>query len=181
MSINHRFVSAKPDSADATLINPSNWNATHSIGTPAALAGSDGLLTGVDVAGELTLNGIKATGALQRLRRNNANTAFEFVSPWQLVSTDFNFTPQSPGGSLVVGSNTITLNPMPPGINATSILQHKLRIAGGVGIDESVLITGWTATTVTVTCAGTHSGNWTIGSATVGLQEAIRFVSVANG
>src|ERR1017187_9652731 len=27
--ITHKFISAKPDSSDATLINPSNWNAGH--------------------------------------------------------------------------------------------------------------------------------------------------------
>lgn len=29
--ITHRFISAKSDSTDATLINPSNWNAVHDL------------------------------------------------------------------------------------------------------------------------------------------------------
>lgn len=38
MTITHTFVSAKADSDDPTLINPSNWNATHTIsGIPVLL------------------------------------------------------------------------------------------------------------------------------------------------
>jgi len=31
MAITHTFVSQKPDCADTSLINPSNWNADHTI------------------------------------------------------------------------------------------------------------------------------------------------------
>lgn len=90
-----------------------------------------------------------------------------------IVSTDYDFAAQSPGGSLIVGSNTITLNPMPSGITANSINKHFLYIPTGTGAAEAVLITGVTATTVTITCGVTHSGAWTIKSASRGIQEAL--------
>lgn len=90
-----------------------------------------------------------------------------------LNSNDYNFTPQQPGGSLIVGANAITLNPMPSGLSAASINNSYLYISNGTGAAENVLIVGWTSTTVTVTCANTHSGAWTIQSDTDGIQEAI--------
>lgn len=94
------------------------------------------------------------------------------VSPF-ILNIDYIFVAQTPGGSLVVGANTITLNPMPLGITAASVGIHKLYISAGTGTAESVLITGWTSTTVIVACANTHSGAWTIQSASHGIQEAI--------
>jgi hypothetical protein len=93
-----------------------------------------------------------------------------------------NFTPQTPGGSLSVGSNTITLTPVPLGVNAAGGSHHKLYISGGTGTAEAVPITGGTAVsgaatgTVIVTCANTHSGAWTVSSATAGIQEAVEHV-----
>lgn len=97
---------------------------------------------------------------------------------WPLVSTRYAFDAQTPGGSLIVGSNTITLTPVPPGISGTNTL-HYLRISGGTGTAEQVLITGGTAVsgaatgTVIFTCANTHSGAWTVQPASAGIQEAI--------
>ncbi len=130
LTITHKFVSAKADSTDVSLINPSNWNDTHEI------------------------------------------TNFPFI-----IVGDYNFTAQTPGGSLIVGSNTVTLSPVPSGVNGTDS-SHYLFISNGTGAAEAVLITGGTAVsgaasgTVIVTCANTHSGAWTIQSATAGWQEA---------
>jgi hypothetical protein len=87
-------------------------------------------------------------------------------------SRAYNFSPQSPGSSLGVGADTITLNPMPAGINAYSIGQY-VYISGGVGSAEAVPITAVGTNTVTVTCANTHTGVWTISSATSGAAEAL--------
>jgi hypothetical protein len=90
----------------------------------------------------------------------------------------FNFSAQAPGGSLVVGTNLITLSPVPEGVNGTDTF-HYLYISGGTGAAEVVPITGGTAVagaasgTIFVTCANAHSGAWTIRSATAGIQEAI--------
>lgn len=94
------------------------------------------------------------------------------------------FAAQSPSGSLIVGSNTIRLTPVPRGVNGTDT-GHYLYITGGTGTAEAVLITGGTAIsgaatgTVIVTCANTHSGAWTIKSATSGIQEAHNLCSGA--
>jgi hypothetical protein len=84
---------------------------------------------------------------------------------------------QAPGGSLSVGSNTITLAPCPLGVAASSTY-YNIRIAGGTGTDETVRITGGTCTsgassgTLIFTATSTHSGAWTASSASDGLREA---------
>lgn len=180
MSINHSFTSAKADGTDATQIQPSNWNAAHTINTPTNLNGGTGVVLGTDVAGLMSLDGVKSSAALQYLRRNALNTAYEFTANNELRSSDFDFTAQTPGGSLIIGSNTITLTPVPPGINGSNT-SHYVYISNGTGTAEAVLITGGTAVsgaatgTIIVTCANTHSSTWTIGSATAGLSEAAWF------
>jgi len=95
-----------------------------------------------------------------------------------LDASKYNFTPQSPGGSLIAGSNVITLSPVPAGVNATNT-NHWLYIGGGTGTAEAVQITGGSAVagaasgTVIVTCTYAHSGAWTIATATGGITEAI--------
>lgn len=97
----------------------------------------------------------------------------------------YNFPPQAPGGSLIAGSNAITLQPCPQGVNGTDN-GHSLYISGGTGTAEAVLITGGTCTsgaatgTITFTAANTHSGAWTIATATGGIAEAI-YVAHAQG
>lgn len=97
-----------------------------------------------------------------------------------LVSTNFDFAPQSPGGTLSTGNQVITLAPVPQGVNGSDT-NHYLYIQGGTGTAEAVPITGGTAVsgaangTVIVNCAYTHSGAWTIQSATRGIQEAITY------
>jgi hypothetical protein len=99
-----------------------------------------------------------------------------------VISKTYDFAPQQPGGVLTVGSNVITLSPVPKGVNGSD-QKHYLYLSGGTGAAEAVLITGGTAVsgaasgTVIVNCANSHTGAWTIKSATAGLQEAI----IANG
>ena len=99
------------------------------------------------------------------------------ISPG-IISTAYDFPAQQPGGTLVAGSNAILLTPVPQGVSGTN-KGHYLCIFGGTGTDEPVLITGGDAVsgaasgTVIVTCAGPHSGAWSIHSATAGIQEAI--------
>ncbi len=95
-----------------------------------------------------------------------------------IFAANYDFPAQTPGGSLIVGSNTITLHPVPAGVNGSDS-NHYVYISGGTGTAEAVLITGGTAVsgtssgTITFTCAHTHSGAWTVKSATGGIQEAI--------
>jgi hypothetical protein len=99
--------------------------------------------------------------------------------PLTVFSSGYDFEPQQPGGTLTAGSPaTITLAPVPQGVNAADV-GHLVRISGGTGTAETVLITGGTAVagsasgTITFTPANSHSGAWTIASATAGIQEAI--------
>jgi hypothetical protein len=104
----------------------------------------------------------------------------------QLLMSKYAFTPQTPGGSLSPGSNTIALSPVPPGVNGADS-NHYLYISGGTGTAEAVLITGGTAVagnpsgTLIVTCANSHTGAWTIQSATGGLSEAIAALPSGGG
>lgn len=103
----------------------------------------------------------------------------------------FNFTPVSPGGSLTAATPaTITLNAAlggcPVGVNGTDS-NHYLYVSAGTGTAEAVLITGGTCTTgaasgtVTFTPTNNHTGSWTLGSATLGLAEAIQAASTTSG
>lgn len=95
-----------------------------------------------------------------------------------VMATAYDFTPQSPGGSLVVGANSITLSPVPQGVNGNDV-EHYLYVSGGTGTAEAVKIIGGPGTanapsgTIIIQCANTHSGAWTIRSATAGVAEAI--------
>lgn len=99
------------------------------------------------------------------------------LSGAQLVASKFAFTPQTPGGSLIIGANAVVMTPVPVGVNGTDT-SHRLYVSAGTGVAESCLITGGSGTsgagtgTIIITCANTHSGAWTIQSATVGIEEA---------
>ena len=91
----------------------------------------------------------------------------------------YNFSRIYPGGSLTAATPaTVTLIPVPLGLNASDT-SHYIRIEGGTGTVESVLITGGTAVsgaasgTITFTPANNHSGSWSISSCSGGIQEAI--------
>lgn len=99
--------------------------------------------------------------------------------PGAVLSTSYNFAAQSPGGSLSAGIvNSITLSPCPGGVNGSDA-NHYLYLSGGTGTAESVLISGGTCTsgassgTIAFTPANSHSGAWTVRSATAGIQETI--------
>ena len=87
----------------------------------------------------------------------------------------------NPGGNLAASvSATVSLAPCPAGVDGT-IANHYLFIDDTSNpLDESVEITGGTCTsnatsgTIQFTPANTHTnGNWTLDSATGGIQEAI--------
>lgn len=106
-----------------------------------------------------------------------------------LVSSAFDFAAQAPGGTLSPGLNVITLSPVPAGVNGAGSYNtaHYLYISDGTGTPEAVLVGGGTAVsgaasgTVIVTCANSHTGAWTIRSATSGIQEAINSLPLRGG
>ena len=98
-----------------------------------------------------------------------------------LVSTAFDWS-QSPASNLVAGANTVTLSPCPAGVDGTpSHTAHELFINNSNDtLDETVSLTGGTCTseasggTISFVTVNTHtSGQYTIESATAGIQEAI--------
>lgn len=81
------------------------------------------------------------------------------------------------GNLSVAGANSVTLTPVPLGVNFSDTA-HQIYISGGVGTAEVVTITGGSATSgaasgsLSFTTANTHTGSWTITSATNGKAEA---------
>jgi hypothetical protein len=142
-------------------------------------------LTGSVVAsGTAAFTAVAAGSDLQIYRRqpNQTSTTYQFASPPYVVSSDFDFPSQQPGGTLTaaVGASP-TMTPCPLGVNGADS-SHYLYISGGTGAAEAVLITGGSCTsgassgTVTFTPANSHSGAWTITSATNGAQEAMCYL-----
>lgn len=91
---------------------------------------------------------------------------------------EYNFKAQTPGGSLVIGSNTVTMSPCPRGIKTTTSVASSFYLSGGTGTAESVRLTGGTCTsgattgTIIFTAVNTHTGAWTVSSATIGIDLA---------
>lgn len=88
------------------------------------------------------------------------------------------FAPQAPGGTLT-GSTPATVTMTPCGLGMSgSNANYYVYVSGGTGTAEAALITGGTCTsgassgTLTFTPANNHSGAWTVGPATSGIQEA---------
>jgi hypothetical protein len=102
------------------------------------------------------------------------------------AASNYNFTAQSPGGSLIAGNNAVTFTPVPAGVNGSDY-NHYLWVTGGTGTSESCLINGGSGTAgqasgqVFLNCAFTHSGAWTVSSTAGGFPEAIQAASTAGG
>ncbi len=155
--------------AGAPLCDDANGNATTS-GCPAQFS----LPTGTQ------------TQTLRIKPNTGNNTTYEFASTVIVNSADYNFAPQTPGGALIVGNTSVTMVPVPLGVNGSDI-QHRLYVSGGTGTAESCLITGGTAVsgattgTAILQCANTHSGAWTVQSVNSGVSEAISSLAGAGG
>lgn len=150
-------------------------------GAVTSFKGRTGAVVPAD--GDYTLTQIAdwpdATAPIQYLRSAPTSlSTYEFHYPPAWMADDFVFAAQTPGGSLSIGANVITLTPVPLGINGANT-SHYVYISGGTGTAEAVLITGGTAVagaasgTLIFTCANTHSGAWTIQTATAGIQEML--------
>jgi hypothetical protein len=87
--------------------------------------------------------------------------------------------PGGPSGmSLIAGNNSLTMTPVPSGVNGSDT-GHYVYVSGGTGTAEACLITGGSGTSgqasgqIIMNCPGTHSGAWTMQSGSGGIQEAI--------
>jgi hypothetical protein len=94
----------------------------------------------------------------------------------------FHFPRKFPGGSLTATvpatvTFTAAMGGCPLGVKGSDAA-HYLYVSEGTGTPESVLLTGGTcagdglAGTITFTPANSHSGAWSVQSATLGIQEA---------
>jgi hypothetical protein len=110
-----------------------------------------------------------------------------------VVSTDYKFGPvvsgagvSVSGGNLVVGNNVLTFAIVPKGVNGTDV-DHYLWIANGTGTAEAVKITGGSGVAgqangqIIVNCGFTHSGAWSVESASAGIAEACSVVGTRSG
>jgi len=99
-------------------------------------------------------------------------------------TAQYNFAPivsgsgvSAPGGTLSPGNNVLTFAVVPVGVNGSDV-KHYLYVSGGTGTPEACLITGGTGTAgqangqIIVNCANSHSGAWSVRTATSGFQEA---------
>ena len=96
----------------------------------------------------------------------------------RLSAARLRFPAQTPGGSLVVGNNSITLAPVPLGVNGSEPISLSLRLRRHRGSRSRADhrrfgSIGGTFRTLIIQCANTHTGAWTIDTATAGIQEAV--------
>ena len=143
-------------------------------------------LTGiVQGNGTSAFNSVAASDQLQLMRRkaNTVSTQYEFDSPDTFAVEDFSWS-QSPSQTLTSSTlETVTLSPCPLGVDGSNS-DHVLRITDAVSGNENVTMTGGSCTsglssgTIQFTPTLNHTnGNWSIGTATGGLQEGVFFVS----
>lgn len=163
-----------------SVINQNTLQVTRGIAGTSAVAHVAGLLVSalIDAVHQGVLS--SAVQAIEgALGVNLSNVP---VSPL-VSSARYNFSPVAPGGSLSVGSNSITVTVNPPLTNMAAGLAvgNSLYILGGAGTPEPVAITGVSSGGVIVTCAYTHSGAWTIQSSSAGVQEALAAAGAGSG
>ena len=89
----------------------------------------------------------------------------------------YNYVAQSPGGSLPSGACNFNMFPLPAGV----VTGGSVYISGGVGTAEALTNVTVSGNNVSGTCANTHSGAWTVQSASGGAQEAICAMPAAGG
>ncbi len=129
---------------------------------------------------------LPTTTSLQYLRGNEYTGSLEAVAFPFIIVADYNYTPQLPGGTISIGSNTKTLTPCPLGMDGSDA-NHSIYISGGTGTAEAVLIGGGTCTsgaasgTIVFNAANTHSGAYSIRSASSGMEEAVNALPAAGG
>lgn len=158
-------------------------------GTNAVNKGGTGAvtLTGIPIAdGTNPFTALAAGSMLQYLRRqaNTTSVTYNFAPLADLIAGDYYWS-QTPGGSIAIGANVVTLTPGPLGVKGSATGQY-VYLSAGTGTAEAALVTGGscdgtgqTSCTVNFTAAHTHSGAYTIASASGGIKECFE-VAAAN-
>ena len=184
MAIKHLKVSAKPDSADPQIIQPSDWNAPH---TMLEDVPGDGTGTGIlySEGPGFPIKAVKAGTSYQTyLRRKfngSTNEAYEFVQPKEVYASDYLFTVTSPIGLTSGVLTAVTLSPVPLGLQASNP-DHYIYLNNVVNptLSEVVRVEGGTAVggaasgTIMIRTVNNHAvGEWFFQSATCGIAEAM--------
>lgn len=188
---NIRFaVGTNGECLQANSATASGWDWANCLGASPVTVANGGTgaatLTGAVIgAGTAAMTAVAASAQLDLLRRqpNQTSTTYHFSAPHYIVSSDFDFPSQQPGGTLTaaVGA-TPTMTPCPIGLNGADASHYIYISGGGGGAAEAVLITGGSCTsgassgTVAFTPANNHTGAWALTSATGGVQEAICYL-----
>jgi len=174
--IKHQKVSTIPNGGNPALIQPSDWNAVH-IFDPA----SPGII--YDPLGDGNFASANALFEGQFLRRkyNAPAPIYEFATFISVNSADFNFNLTATGTLTAAAPSIIQLPITPKGVVSTLSVTsgHSIKIIDGSAGNEICLITSVDSVNhrITVTPTKNHaSGNYTVTSATAGIQEAIYFV-----
>jgi hypothetical protein len=134
------------------------------------------LCTGVALAQNVVVNPTSTQDIVQppatQLQTNNFDGVRYYDASWNWSN--------APGGTLTGGTQaTITLTNCPRGIDTSGQGTYLIYISGGSGTAEVTQVTGGTCATggtnetVIFTPANSHSGAFTIGSASSGIQEMI--------
>lgn len=184
--------------AAAALANLLNGNAQGTYTNKVQMAGTNSGVSGAslcnDASGNATTAGCTsllptATSQLQYLQiqpNTGNNSTLQWTFKQYEIMTDYysfaaNSVYQAPPDNISPLLRTITLSPVPLGVNATDTA-HYIGIFNNSGTwQENCLINGGTATagasSGTITCSslsGTYAtGSYKVGSATYGLAEAI--------
>ena len=160
--------------------NGTSWAcATGSGGTPAFPSLSFQFNNSGSFGGAFGFNYTAGTGV------NFGDINSDILNNVLTVTPDWNFTACASGcpyvtsglSTIAAGSNTVTLTPVPPGINGTDN-PHYIQLSATGTPTEYVLITGGTAAggassgTLTFTAAYAHGSTYIIGSASTGIEEA---------
>jgi hypothetical protein len=104
-------------------------------------------------------------------------------SSGQSNSTAYQWNQPINGSGIVPGTNTISLDRCPPGVNASDPSLYVY--ISGIGIPEAVHVTGGTCKgdgqpgTLQFTAANPHASGYTLSSASSGIQEAIAAANLA--
>lgn len=124
--VKHEFVSGVADGADATQVQPSHWNAAHTLSGSAAIAQVDGLQAELDakVSSKIVLLGeISLGAAIQSIRfsgswTNVARFSLDLTVKTTAISAGGSFSIYSDGGTTpFLSTSSLTISTAYAAIN----------------------------------------------------------------
>lgn len=177
-TLTHKKVSAIPDGSNSALVRPSDWNDAHNI--PVT-----GVLFGDATTDELSAAAGTRVGQYLIQKFYQTTTQYEFRDFPEFIVTDYNFPAIVPVSNLVAATpTTLAISTNIVGIQSVSAGLHRLRIVdNNPALTEVVLLTAGTMNgSLVFTPANSHTaGQYTITSASSGIQECIAYATSRGG